>query len=824
MSKHCQLFITVAISVVLLLVGPVRAANLLDTTFGLNGRVAVELGGKNSGHAVVAQPDGKIVIAGSSSKENALNISLLRFNPNGSLDTSFNGDGSVITSLAAGDDEALALGLLSDGRIVAAGYAYNGRDRDLALICYRPDGSLDGSFGDAGVVLTSIGNGNEEIAALSVSAADMITVVGSTEGTVGRILVAARYDANGEPDPGFGEQGISLIGVGEDASAEGIVERDDGTYVISGSYLEKKKSSALLVGLKGDGTLDTGFGEKGVAIPAGNFTASEGYGVVVDRAGRIYVAGSVGLPGTRESALFRFTPQGSADTTFGDRGVVVTRVSKEDNVLYDVDIGPGGVAASGFTTDAGTRQFLLLTFSPDGFATGAVTAGQQAGKGAEPPGSEGAPVQEVRVNGKTRVQIRRLQMWSNAVRIQDLQMADSLSGSSVFLQATEARTGGAAAFGSSPFITADRPVVDPRVHRLFAAAGGRITAFFLPEAQAGERLWAESAGSGSPSSPQITTTTFSEGEAVSYALTSDAEGNLIVVGTADGEGASSIVAARFVAEDLVDRITEQPGHRSSHITTTPSEITRTTITIGCDIAASFGKEVVRRGVVFSVNPGPLYEGSAPPDLRATSSIWQPGIDAVAAFFLPEAVAADSGALRSMPTMTGRKGSAAAPSMEVGEATRRSGTSSFVAVMDHLLPGTVYYIRAYALTATGEVYYGNQVTVRTADACFIATASFGTFLHPSVGILRDFRDAFLIHHGVGKWLVDLYYTLSPPLADIIAGSAMLRSTVRMLLLPGVGFSWLALHTGLGTALGGVAAAMVFLAWLMAGGRLRINRRG
>jgi len=94
----------------------------------------------------------------------------------------------------------------------------------------------------------------------------------------------------------------------------------------------------------------------------------------------------------------------------------------------------------------------------------------------------------------------------------------------------------------------------------------------------------------------------------------------------------------------------------------------------------------------------------------------------------------------------------------------------------------------------------------------------------VGILRDFRDAFLLHHGVGKWLVDLYYTLSPPLADIIAGSAMLRSTVRMLLLPGVGFSWLALHTGLGTALGGVAAAMVFLAWLMAGGRLRINRRG
>jgi len=147
---------------------PLWAVTRLDAAFGLNGRVAVELGVKNSGHAVVVQPDRKIVVAGSSSKGNAFNFSLLRFNKNGSLDSTFNGDGSVITSLSVGDDEALALGLLSDDRIIAAGYSHNGKDRDLALVCYRPDGSLDKSFGDAGVVLTSIGNGNEEITALTI--------------------------------------------------------------------------------------------------------------------------------------------------------------------------------------------------------------------------------------------------------------------------------------------------------------------------------------------------------------------------------------------------------------------------------------------------------------------------------------------------------------------------------------------------------------------------------------------------------------------------------------------------------------------------------
>ena len=137
--------------------------------------------------------------------------------------------------------------------------------------------------------------------------------------------------------------------------------------------------------------------------------------------------------------------------------------------------------------------------------------------------------------------------------------------------------------------------------------------------------------------------------------------------------------------------------------------------------------------------------------------------------------------------------------EEGETENGSGYGRFSARLENLKPGTVYYVRAYALTADGAVYYGPQYRFKTADACFVATASFGTLLHPGVRVLREFRDAFLATSDLGRVLVDRYYILSPPVADLIGQSGALRATVRLLLLPLVGFSWLALQAGLAKAL-------------------------
>ena len=101
-------------------------------------------------------------------------------------------------------------------------------------------------------------------------------------------------------------------------------------------------------------------------------------------------------------------------------------------------------------------------------------------------------------------------------------------------------------------------------------------------------------------------------------------------------------------------------------------------------------------------------------------------------------------------------------------------------------------------------------------CFIATAAYGSLMEPHVKVLRDFRDRFLITNQVGKALVDLYYSYSPPLADYIAKHESLRTVVRLSLLPIVGISWIALHVN-----PGIFLTLLSIMFLLTIHRLRVH---
>jgi uncharacterized delta-60 repeat protein len=561
MWNRFLLFCVVVIVLVCVGGASVQAVTRLDTAFGVNGRVAVELGAGNSGHAVVVQPDGRIVVAGSSLQGASRHFSLVRFNRDGSLDTTFNGTGAVITPVSSGDSEALALGQLPDGRIIAAGYGHNGVDRDFALVCYFADGSLDLSFGENGVVIDRVGNSHEEITAMLVDSEGMITVAGSVTGTTGRVLAVARYYPDGAPDAAFGEGGASLVGVGADATAEGIVAGVQGGLVVSGSCEADGHTTLMLVGLTSSGAIDPGFGVNGVAVASESFAATEGYGLAVDSEGLLYLAGSTGVAGHRDAALFRFRANGEPDTAFGDQGAVVSRVSEEDDVLYDVSVGPGGVVTSGFTTDAGLRRFLLITYEEIGSSALAATASTDP----VVPAVESKPeipasLQEVRVHGDTRMQIR------------DLQVYPSFSGYSATSRA----------FGF--------PGTDPggTSQDFLTRIGTRLSTFLLPAALAADE-GSEVRGGEAPVTARVHTTTFSEGEAVSYAVATDEEGHVIVVGTADGGEASLMVAARYEAPSGSSAFVNQPGYTSSAIITrTPGDVTRTSVVTGGEITPLLG--------------------------------------------------------------------------------------------------------------------------------------------------------------------------------------------------------------------------------------------
>ncbi len=142
----------------------------LDTSFNGTGKVTQPIGTRadNAG-AVAIDAQDRIVVAGVSdtgSNSNPNNdFALARFNPNGSLDTSFNGSGKVITSFGTGSDAASAVAIDAQGRIVVAGKASNGTENDFALARYNPNGTLDTTFNATGKAVTAFTPGGFDRAA-----------------------------------------------------------------------------------------------------------------------------------------------------------------------------------------------------------------------------------------------------------------------------------------------------------------------------------------------------------------------------------------------------------------------------------------------------------------------------------------------------------------------------------------------------------------------------------------------------------------------------------------------------------------------------------
>ena len=179
----------------------------LDRSFGGDGRVSTRFGFSSGARALVLQPDGKPVAAGVSGLGTAPeDFALARYNPDGNLDTSF-GTGGLVRTDFGGGELAAALVLQPDGKLVAAGV--NFFDEDIALARYNPDGNLDTSFGSGGLVRTDFG-GSESVSALVLQPDGKLVAAGF--GRVGRVgsFVLARYSPNGSIDTSFGAGGMAL--------------------------------------------------------------------------------------------------------------------------------------------------------------------------------------------------------------------------------------------------------------------------------------------------------------------------------------------------------------------------------------------------------------------------------------------------------------------------------------------------------------------------------------------------------------------------------------------------------------------------------------
>ena len=282
----------------------------LDTTFGTGGIVTTPVGSYDAyAYALGIQSDGRIVVAGYSSSGSNYDFALARYNTNGTLDTTFGTGGIVITPMGNGYDIAYALGIQSDGRILIAGNSYNGSNYDFALVRYNTNGSLDTTFGTGGIVTTPVGSGDSEALALGIQSDGRILAAGKSPDGSNNDFALLRYNTNGTLDTTFGAGGIVTTPVGSgDAYANALGIQSDGRILAAGKSYNGSRYDFTLVRYNTDGALDTTFGTSGiVTTPVGSYD-SYALAVGIQSDGSILAAGSSDNGSHINFALVTYSP------------------------------------------------------------------------------------------------------------------------------------------------------------------------------------------------------------------------------------------------------------------------------------------------------------------------------------------------------------------------------------------------------------------------------------------------------------------------------------------------------------------------------------
>jgi uncharacterized delta-60 repeat protein len=351
----------------------------LDTSFSGDGRQTTDFGGGfgEGANGVALQPDGKIVAVGVRGAFGAGDFALARYNPNGSLDTSFSGDGKQTTDFG-GPDAATGVALQGDGKIIVVGGAVSGRgDGDFALARYNPNGSLDTSFSGDGKQRTDFGLG-ERARAVALQANGKIVVAGSTgdEPPSAGNFALARYNPNGTLDTSFSGDGKQTtdFGASSDDSAGGVVLQANGKIVAVGGTGD----NFALARYNPNGMLDTSFSGDGKQRTDFGGTGDAANGVALQGDGKIVAVGATFDGFTGDFALARYNPNGTLDasfsadgrqtTDFGGTGDAANGVALQANGRI-VGVGGGGTGGDFTLARYNTNGSLDTSFSGDGRQT-----------------------------------------------------------------------------------------------------------------------------------------------------------------------------------------------------------------------------------------------------------------------------------------------------------------------------------------------------------------------------------------------------------------------------------------------------------------------
>jgi uncharacterized delta-60 repeat protein len=367
----------------------------------------VSSSGGSRANDVSIQADGKIVAAGYGADASGnLAFTVVRYNVNGSLDTTFGSGktaGIVQTHMSRGSiDEAETVAIQPDGKIVVAGLTtpQGSSASQFAVVRYNTNGSLDTTFNGSGMVVshfTGSASGNPRNAvdlaiypSTSPGDAGKIVEVGLLHNADGTYSVAVlRYNSNGSVDTPFGGTGFVLLntpsnpisGLDSVSLPHVAIQADDSLDIaFTGDGVGSTEMS--VVRLQASGSMDTSFGSGGVVVTQHQMWDTA-LSIALQTNGAIVVGGTEGAPGSSNETFVvaRFNPtDGSLDTTFGVNGFQTAPVQIQNSYGVDIAIQPDCKIVTAGTQDVNTSSgyidfgFALARFLPSESQIGSFTA------------------------------------------------------------------------------------------------------------------------------------------------------------------------------------------------------------------------------------------------------------------------------------------------------------------------------------------------------------------------------------------------------------------------------------------------------------------
>lgn len=317
----------------------------LDTTFGTGGKVITSINlGSDKAYSTALQADGKILVAGMTTNSlTGQDFVCIRYNTNGTLDTTFGVNGIFTNDFQTGSDDVVySLALQADGKIILAGYSDDGSNKNAAILRLTTNGTIDTTFGNSGKILTDfITNKADEIKVVKIHPLTGAIIVGGTSSTstTQSQAVIARYTSTGALDTTFNTTGIYALPHNTGAGTfyyviEDLVVKPNGKITAVGWINQQGlqwSANHMAYRINSNGTLDTSFSSDGVITVNGNFNADDkSFSMILNSDDSFLFSGGGNLTSTKYDyflGLYNAAGTSAIGKAFFDYGTLINDIS-----------------------------------------------------------------------------------------------------------------------------------------------------------------------------------------------------------------------------------------------------------------------------------------------------------------------------------------------------------------------------------------------------------------------------------------------------------------------------------------------------------------